>query len=58
MIKSFRFIAILILSILISGCSFVASRAIPLNDIKWHTWNRVEWIHVLDSESYGTETHT
>ena len=34
MIKSYRFIAILILPILISGCSFVASRAIPLNDIK------------------------
>ena len=37
MIKSFRLISILVCTLLIPGCSFVASRIIPLNDIKLPT---------------------
>ena len=60
MIKSHRLIAILILSILISGCSFVASRAIPLNDIKSPTGNYAvgtqtfHWVD-QDREEWFTE---
>ena len=37
MIRSFRTIFILVYILLISGCSFIASRIIPLNDIKLPT---------------------
>ena len=39
MIKFFRFTSILACILLVSGCSFIASRIIPLNDIKSPTGN-------------------
>ena len=43
---------------MLAGAILIRYLIIPLNNIKWHTWNRVEWIHVLDSESYRLETRT
>jgi len=64
MIKSFKFIFISLFILLISGCSFVVSRVIPLNDIKsptgdfvvgtqlfyWIDENRDEWFSQEDGD--------
>ena len=64
MIKSFKLIFISLFILLISGCSFVVSRVIPLNDIKsptgdfvvgtqlfyWIDENRDEWFSQEDGD--------
>ena len=64
MIKSFRIIFALTCILLISGCSFVASRVIPLNDIKsptgdyaigtqtfyWIDQDREEWFTEIEGD--------